>query len=179
VAHAIAVHLQDRGEPVALLAMLDSFPLDSLPGRDPLSEEHDLLALLLDVAGHPSTDVDRPLVVSEVAAILRDEVELLANLEERHVAAFIEIYTHNATLRPTSAVDCFDGDLLYFRAMRDKPADAPTSDTWQSLVTGHIETHEIACTHNTMTQPAPLAHIGRVLAEHLDIINHQRSRAGQ
>ncbi|MDQ3762941.1 MAG: amino acid adenylation domain-containing protein [Actinomycetota bacterium] len=179
VAHAIAVHLQNQGESVALLAMLDSFPLGSRRVRHPLLEEHELLALLLvEVAGHASPNGDRPpLSVSEVAAILRDEDELLANLEERHVAAFIEIYTHNATLKPISPVGCFHGDLLYFRAMHGKAADASTSETWRSLVNGHIETHEIACTHNTMTQPTPLAHIGRVLAEHLDIINnHQRSR---
>ena len=58
-------------------------------------------------------------------------------------------------------------------------ADAPTSDTWQSLISGHIETHEIACTHTTMTQPAPLAHIGRVLAEHLDIISSRFPRRGR
>ncbi|MGH3754912.1 MAG: amino acid adenylation domain-containing protein, partial [Pseudonocardiaceae bacterium] len=171
VAHAIAVRLQHQGEPVALLAMLDSFPIGSPRGVHPLPEEHDLLALLLEVAGHTSINVDRPLSVPEVAAMLRDEDELLAGLEQRHVAAFIEIYANDVALRPTSAVGSFDGDLLYFQAMHDRPADTPTSDVWRSAVTGRIETHEIACQHNAMTQPAPLAHIGRVVAKHLDIIN--------
>ncbi|MGH3867514.1 MAG: hypothetical protein ACRDQ4_15515 [Pseudonocardiaceae bacterium] len=48
--------------------------------------------------------------------------------------------------------------------------DGPTSHAWRYAVTGHIETHQIACTHNAMTQPAPLAHIGRILAERLDTI---------
>jgi thioesterase domain-containing protein len=172
VAHSIAVHLQDQGEPVALRAMLDSFPLDSTQPADPPPAQHDILALLLEIAGYPATDVDHPLSVSKVAAILRDEIEPLAGVDERHVLAFIEVFAHNATLKPTSALGCFNGDLLYFRAMHDKPANAPTSDTWRPLVNGHIETHDIACTHNTMTQPKPLAHIGRVLAKHCDLINN-------
>ncbi|MGH3833651.1 MAG: alpha/beta fold hydrolase, partial [Pseudonocardiaceae bacterium] len=179
VAHAIATRLQHQGEPVALLAMLDSFPLDCRRGGNPPPTQHDLLVHLLGVAGHPAANGDRPLSGSEIAAILRDADELLAGLEERHVAAFTEIYAHNLTLRPASAVGCFDGDLLYFRAMRDKPADAPTSDIWRFLVSGRINTHEIACTHHTMTQPVPLAHIGRVLAEHLDIINNHQGGRGE
>jgi pristinamycin I synthase-3/4 len=176
VAHAIAVRLQDHNESVALLAMLDSAPLHVRRRRISLPTQHDLLALLLEVTGHPLVTIDHPLSVAGVAAILRDEVELLAGLEQRHVEAFIEIYAHNATLRSASAVGCFDGDLLYFHATHDKPADALNSDAWRPLVRGHIDTYEIACTHNTMTQPAPLAHIGRILAKHLDIINnHPRS----
>lgn len=103
----------------------------------------------------------------------RDDV--LAAMEERHVAGFIEVYANNFALRPTAVVGSFDGDLLYFQAMHDRPADAPAGQVWRSVVTGHIETHEIACRHNAMTQPAPLAHIGRVVAERLDIINNRQS----
>ncbi|MCA1694777.1 MAG: non-ribosomal peptide synthetase, partial [Actinobacteria bacterium] len=177
VAHAIAVRLQHQDERVPLLAMLDSSPIDSQPPCTPLPEEHDILALLLEIFGHTSVNVDRSLSVSEVLATLRDTDGyggLLASMEERHIAAFIEIYAHNATLRPTSVVGSFDGDLLYFRAIHEAPADAAAGQAWRSLVTGHIETHQIACRHNAMAQPAPLAHIGRVTTEHLDIINNQR-----
>ncbi len=185
VAHAIAVRLQHQGEPVALLAMLDSSPIDSPRGLNPLPEEHDILDLLLEVTGHTPANVDRPLSVPEVVAMLRgkdghDDVlaAMLAAMEERHVAAFIEVYANNFALRSTSVVGSFDGDLLYFQAMHDKPADAPAGQAWRSVVTGHIETHEIACRHNAMTQQAPLAHIGRVVAEHLDTINNQQRSLG-
>jgi amino acid adenylation domain-containing protein len=173
VAHAIAVRLQHQGEPVALLGMLDSLPIDAQRSSNPLPEEHDILALLLEVFGHTSIKADRPWTVSEFVAMLRDEGGyggLLASMDERHVAAFIEIYANNATLKPTSVVGSFEGDLLYFQAMHDKPVDGPTSHAWRYAVTGHIETHQIACTHTAMTQPAPLAHIGRILAERLDTI---------
>lgn len=104
---------------------------------------------------------------------------MLAAMEERHVAGFIEVYANNFALRPTAVVGSFDGDLLYFQAMHDRPADTPAGQAWRSLVTGHIETHEIACRHNAMTQPAPLAYIGRVVAERLDIINNQKKSLGE
>ncbi|MGH3783717.1 MAG: alpha/beta fold hydrolase, partial [Pseudonocardiaceae bacterium] len=176
VAHATAVRLQEQSEPIALLAMLDSFPIDVTHIG---TLQHHLRALLLEVADHAPADANRPLSVSEVAAILRDGDGLLAGLEERYVEAVIEIYVNNATLKSTSAVGCFHGDLLYFRAMHDKPADASDSNIWRSLVSGHIETHEISCTHSAMTQPAPLAHIGRVLAAQLDIINNHQGSHGE
>ncbi|MGH3916860.1 MAG: alpha/beta fold hydrolase, partial [Pseudonocardiaceae bacterium] len=181
VAHAIAVRLQHQGESVALLAILDSSPFDSRRGVRPLLGDQELLTLLLEVVGHTPVEEDRPLNVSDVVAILRDGEfygGLVADMEERHATAFIEIYANNAALMPTSPVGCFEGDVLYFQAMHDRPADAPTGQAWRSAVTGHIEIHQIACGHNDMTQPAPLAHIGRVVAEHLEAINDQQQTLG-
>ncbi len=55
-------------------------------------------------------------------------------MEERHITALIEISANNVALRPASVVGSFEGNLLYFHAMHDKPADAPTSQGWQSAV---------------------------------------------
>ncbi|HET9258095.1 MAG TPA: hypothetical protein VFO16_23265 [Pseudonocardiaceae bacterium] len=150
--------------------MLDSVPIGSEPGSGPQFTQHDILALLLEMTGHPSADIDHPLSVPEVTTILRDKNELLTGLTEERITAFIEIFTRNAALRSASAVGRFHGDLLYFRAAHDTPVNGSAEETWRSLVSGRIETHDIACTHNAMTQPAPLAHIGQVLASHLDAI---------
>jgi enterobactin synthetase component F len=170
VAHAIAVRLQQVGESVALLAMLDSYPFDGLRVRrdhNPVPAEHELLALLLKLAGHPLDEVSPTLSRSEVAAIIRDQVELLAGFDEHHVDAFIETYAHNVTLTTTSPPGCFDGDVLYFRATRKKSAGGFDGDPWRSFIRGIIETHEIDCEHETMTQPGPIAQIGRILGTHL------------
>ncbi|MGH3842872.1 MAG: alpha/beta fold hydrolase, partial [Pseudonocardiaceae bacterium] len=179
VAHAIAVRLQHQGDSVSLLAVLDSLPFDSPRRFNLRPAEHQTLALLLKI--YTSIEVDRKLSVSEVVAMLRDKDShsVLASMEECHVTAFVEIFSHNLALRPTSAVGSFDGDLLYFHAMRDNPMDAPAGKAWRSAVTGRIETHEVACGHLDMTQPAPLAHIGRVVAEHLDVINKHQGSLGE
>ncbi|MGH3854142.1 MAG: amino acid adenylation domain-containing protein [Pseudonocardiaceae bacterium] len=177
IAHALAVRLQHQGEQVALLAMLDSTPLDSRPACDAPPAEHDVLAALLQAAGHLPTTPDQPLTLPEVMTMLRGEDAdqgRLATLDDHHLAALIDTFAHHAALRPTSAIKAFDGDLLYFSATPDIPTDTPTSQAWRPLVTGHIHTHHIAATHHTMTQPTPLAHIAGVLAHHLDIINNHQ-----
>ncbi|MGH3866175.1 MAG: hypothetical protein ACRDQ4_08580 [Pseudonocardiaceae bacterium] len=81
--------------------------------------------------------------------------------------------THQLSLLKLSSTNATDPSVAPWPTpSHDKPADVPHSDIWRSLVSGHIETHEIACAHNTMTQPASLAKIGQVLAKHLDIINN-------
>nr|QEO74014.1 hypothetical protein [uncultured bacterium] len=97
------------------------------------------------------------------------QAAMLAAMEERHVAGLIEVYANNFALRPTAAVGRFEGDVLYLQAMHDRPADAPTGQAWRSVVTGHIKTYETACRHSATTQPVPLAYIGRVAAERLDV----------
>jgi thioesterase domain-containing protein len=68
-------------------------------------------------------------------------------------------------LLPTYTDATFNGDLLYFRAAQgDHVADA---GAWPSRITGEIITHDIACTHHTMTQAEPIALIGRLITEYL------------
>ncbi|WP_241268859.1 amino acid adenylation domain-containing protein [Streptomyces chrestomyceticus] len=177
LAHAIAVRLQARGERVALLAMLDSRPIDPHGMTDSAVPEHDILALLLEAAGHDPDRFARPLTVPGVAAVLRGpggDDELLDSLKqhpalgEDRLTAVTEVFTNSVKLLPTFSEGIFDGDLLYFRATEGKPAHAPTAETWRHLVTGHIENHDIACTHHAMTQAEPLARIGREVAAHLE-----------
>ncbi|MFH8408889.1 amino acid adenylation domain-containing protein [Streptomyces sp. NPDC018019] len=176
LAHAIAVRLQARGERVALLAMLDSRPIDPHGATGSAVTEHDILALLLEAAGHDPDRFTRPLTVPGVAAVLRGEGggEVLDSLKEHpalgedRLTAVTEVFTNSVKLLPTFSEGIFDGDLLYFHATEGKPAHAPTAESWRHLVTGHIENHDIACTHHAMTQAGPLSRIGREVAAHLD-----------
>ncbi|MFI0260845.1 amino acid adenylation domain-containing protein [Streptomyces sp. NPDC017056] len=176
LAHAAAVRLQARGERVALLAMLDSRPIDPHGTTGSDVTEHDILSLLLEAAGHEPERFTRPLTVPGVAAVLREHDgadELLASLKEHpalgedRLAAVTEVFTNSVKLLPTFSEGVFDGDLLYFHATEGKPDHAPTAGAWRHLVTGDIESHDIACTHHAMTQPGPLARIGRKVAAHL------------
>ncbi|WP_234440699.1 non-ribosomal peptide synthetase [Streptomyces rimosus] len=176
LAHAIAVRLQARGERVALLAMLDSRPIDPHGATGSAVTEHDILSLLLEAAGHAPDRFPRPLTVPGVAAVLRGQDggdELLDSLKEHpalgedRLTAVTEVFTNSVKLLPTFSEGVFDGDLLYFHATENKPAHAPTADSWRHLITGHIENHDITCTHHAMTQAGPLARVGRVVGAHL------------
>ncbi|WP_406113199.1 amino acid adenylation domain-containing protein [Streptomyces sp. NBC_01014] len=184
LSHAIAVRLQERGERVALLAMLDSRPIDPRSRLRSLPDDRAALALLLEAAGHtPPGPGLSALTATEVAAILSSDggngplsaslaeyrgLGKHQGLAEHHVAAMTSVLTNSVRLQPTFVEGVFDGDLLYFHATQGKSAQALDGEAWRPWVTGRIESHDIACTHHAMTQAAPLARIGQSVSRHLD-----------
>ncbi|GGZ50253.1 hypothetical protein GCM10010387_50770 [Streptomyces inusitatus] len=170
-AHAVAVRLQDEGEEVALLALLDSYPRD--PGAAvPLPDEREVLATLLDFAGHPREAEDgedgEPPRLADAVEILRNGGGPLADLEERRLVALTEVFSNNARISATHLPGRFDGSLLHFTATADeRPPELVTAAAWEPTVTGRVERYAVDCTHQEMCRPAPLARIGRVLAERL------------
>jgi glyine---[glycyl-carrier protein] ligase len=165
VAHAIATRLQEQGESVALLAVLDTYPSsgDGEPQNGNV-DDGELLAVQLKALGYYQGD--EPLQVSSALDILRQQGDLLSNLEEHEVTAILQVMKHNSRLASSFRPKRFDGDMLLFVATQD---DAPPpADSWKSYVGGKIAVHEIDCKHVQMMQPGPLATIGRALANELD-----------
>jgi len=154
VVHAMATLLQEQGERVAVLAMLDSYPVRTGPVRD-----SEAPAALLESLGYPPG--------GDLAVVLREAGSPLAALTDEQLHAMSTTFARNVALLNTVATSGFDGDLLFFAATADKGTTAPRPQLWAPLVTGRIETHEIDCAHGEMTQPRPLAEIGRVLAARL------------
>ncbi|MEV0084099.1 amino acid adenylation domain-containing protein [Saccharopolyspora sp. NPDC050642] len=144
LAHAVAARLQSDGERVALLALLDARPVD--PQEQRVAPKHeDVLSLLLEAAG--------------------PDAEAHLALGEEHLTALTTVLVHAAALLPTFTESVFDGDLLYFRATR---ADQVTDGgAWRSRITGEVISHDIDCTHHTITQSEPMAVIGRLIADRL------------
>ena len=150
-AHAVAVRLQDSGERVAFLASLDGYPATGgadLPLLDP--GDPGLWPAIVASMGHDPASPDSPL-----AGIGPGGLDTLARVFAEH---------GNLRRRFRSAV--FDGDMLFFVATADR-VDPPNTAAWHPHVTGTVEVHEVATAHGTMTQPDPLARIGRVVGEHL------------
>jgi thioesterase domain-containing protein len=172
-AHAIATRLQEQGESVALLAVLDTYP--SSGDGEPQNRNVDdgkLLADQLKALGYYHGD--EPLQVSSALDILRQAGDLLSNLEEHQVTAVLQAMRDNSRLANNFRPQRFDGDMLLFVATQDEAS--PPADSWKSYVSGKIAVHEIDCEHVQMMQPAPLAKISRVLASELD---RQSPPAGQ
>ncbi|WP_449657896.1 amino acid adenylation domain-containing protein [Streptomyces chrestomyceticus] len=177
-AHAIAVRLQAEGEKVAFLALLDSYPRDPEAAVPPV-EERDVLATLLDFAGHGEdvTDAEQ-LRVEDVMEILRRGGGPLADIEERRVGALADVFVNSAELASAHAPGRFDGDLLHFTATAGRPDGAPTAAVWEPFVTGRVRRYTVDCTHHAMCRPEPLAEIGRVVAERLDGADRPRRQDG-
>ena len=171
VAYAMATQLQDAGEAVSLLALLDSYPIERLDRAQDETGTDDarLLANQLKALGYYSGD--EPLQISSALDILRRKGDMLSNLEEHQVYAIIQVLRQNSGLARNFVPQRFHGEVLLFAATQG--GSRPEPDKWKPYVDGNISVYEIHCEHEHMTRPIPLAKIGRVLANEFE----KRSKA--
>ncbi|MGP3973161.1 thioesterase domain-containing protein [Streptomyces sp. 8N114] len=143
LAHAVAARLQEEGEDVSLLALLDSVPLDRTPRLDPDADPSVVRRLVTEAVGHDLVD-------------------------DAQLTAVTRMLAHYAALRPTWAPAVHRGDAHYFRATETAPAHAPHPAAWHPHLTGHLTLHDIPCTHAAMGHPDAMASIGRLLSPLLE-----------
>jgi amino acid adenylation domain-containing protein len=166
VAHALAVKLRAAGEKVSLLALMDAYPSDIWEGK-PEPEERDAVMALLDVIGASAIDENGvPLGRDALMARFRLPGSTLGAASDAELARMIDTALHTMRIYRGLRHEVFDGDLLFFRAT-ERRADAPEWQTWSPYCGGQFEVVDIVSNHNSMSRPAPLSHIGRLLAERL------------
>ncbi|MEU1282734.1 amino acid adenylation domain-containing protein [Kitasatospora sp. NPDC005856] len=169
IAHAVAVRLQELGQDVELLAILDAYPAEGFREL-PVPDQAEALEALLTMGGFGPEDLDgRSLELGAVTALLRREGSPLAGLDEATVAALNEIYLNTNHLVRGYDHRRFEGDVLFFRATVDTIDDTLVPELWEPYVSGRIANTDVACSHKDMTLPAPIAHIASVIAHHLSI----------
>ncbi|WP_407562712.1 amino acid adenylation domain-containing protein [Streptomyces sp. 184] len=157
LAQAVAARLEEQGERVELLALLDAYP-DGGAGTSLFSNED--AAGRAAAASAPQGRLVGPggdeAAVPGVSGRLRSRMEQVM----RNSAGFAPEHTPRRTT----------GDLLLFVATEDRPAGLPVADaveSWKPYVAGNVEPHEIEANHFGMLKSAPAAHIGRILAKRL------------
>jgi thioesterase domain-containing protein len=165
LAHAVAVRLQRRGDSVRLLAMMDSW-LTVEPGSGRPMTADDLLGGLLGLDGlaataEPDLGLDADDVIRRLAAL----PEPFASLPRERVARIVAAGEESLTMTERYRPDRFTGDVVYFAASRDVPADQDGAAGWRVAVDGDVRRHLVDTTHWTMASPEALAAIGRVLNE--------------
>ncbi|MFB6534600.1 amino acid adenylation domain-containing protein [Streptomyces noursei] len=154
VAHEMAVQLQEAGQDVASLVLMDSFPPGlRLPREETVDEAELRQALFASLGRHPDAD---------------DPAGPLALLGERGTAAMLRVFAHHGDLQDGFVPGTFTGDVLLFEATEGKSADAPRPDDWRPHVTGRIAVTPVRGTHGELTRPEQLAQIGPVLADWLE-----------
>ncbi|MEV5705534.1 amino acid adenylation domain-containing protein [Actinoallomurus sp. NPDC052274] len=154
IAHAMAVRLRADGEQVALLALMDSYPLDGAPDADvPLPD------LLRDLGFDVADDV----TAEDVAALL--EGSALGGIDGRRLEGLYRAYLNALRNGRRFVPGRFDGDLLLFTAARNP--EAPPADVWTPHA-ARVERHPVDCAHTEMADPGPLARIAAKLKESLE-----------
>jgi thioesterase domain-containing protein/acyl carrier protein len=166
VAHAMATQLQHEGETVALLAILDGYPIEEYgsPPGEPEFDDEKVLADQLRALGYYRGE--EPLQISQALDILRKEGDILSTLEEHQVGAILRVMKKNAHLARNFRPQQFIGDMLFFAATQGETQ--PAAYRWKPYVNGKIIVHEVDCEHVHMMKPVPLAKIADVLARELD-----------
>ncbi len=171
IAHAMATRLQDLGEQVEILAILDAYPAEGFREL-PVPDQAEALEALLTMGGHgPESLAGKPLELAAVTEVLRREGSPLASLDDRTIEALNTLYLNTNHLVRGFDHRVFDGDVLFFRATVDTIDDTLTPETWTPYVSGRIDNTNVACSHKDMTLPEPIAHIARVVADHINAID--------
>jgi nonribosomal peptide synthetase DhbF len=168
VAHAIAAQLQSMGQEVALLALLDSYPLEHDNARVDPNEDNGVLSAQVDI--NP---------IRALLDILRREG--LSTLKEHHYEAIMDTFKNNTRLVRSFVPQRFHGDILLFVAMETHAQ--PPIDAWRPFVGGKIKVHFVDCAHETIMDPIPAEKIGSILTAELklqtDKTPSQRSKRDQ
>ncbi|MFI6938385.1 amino acid adenylation domain-containing protein [Streptomyces sp. NPDC050418] len=176
IAHAMATRLQDLGEQVEILAILDAYPAEGFREL-PVPDQAEALEALLTMGGYgPESLEGKDLELAAVTEVLRREGSPLASLDDRTIEALNTLYLNTNHLVRGFDHRVFEGDVLFFRATVDTIDETLTPDTWTPYVTGRIDNTDVACSHKDMTLPEPIAHIARVVAERIHRIDTLENR---
>ncbi|WP_200300906.1 non-ribosomal peptide synthetase [Streptomyces adelaidensis] len=180
VAHEMAVQLEESGESVETLAILDAHPAgtnvaeaagtnvadaaasaEAAPGS---VAGRDILSMLLEFFGYdPSLWAGESLTYPRFVEITRAREGLLASFDEQRIAALARTFTNNARVAGLHAPRPFGGNTVMFTARDHSPETA--LGLWRPLVKGSLEVLPVDCTHMEMGGPAALGDVGRVLVE--------------
>uniref|UniRef100_UPI003F49563B amino acid adenylation domain-containing protein n=1 Tax=Streptomyces chartreusis TaxID=1969 RepID=UPI003F49563B len=168
VAQTLAAMLQERGEEVAFLALLDAYPperddwsyIDSPDWRETLEREES--GFLLSVAGLDA-DTGRTVSRAEAVAAIRDSQGLLAGFDESLLHAIVDTNVHCVRLLSRSRTLDYRGDMLFFTAARTTAAEDAPGEVWPAYVTGALTEHVLDCSHDELMSPRALDEIGPLL----------------
>lgn len=153
VCHAIAAKLQDLGERVDLLVMLDSRVPDGDEPQAP-EDEDAMLAEKMKRAGVGEKTLAQYLAQLEPA--MRERVLR----RERGIA---RAAVHNNTVLRTFVPGRVEGDVLFFTAGDGYAA----AESWQKHVAGRVLNHNIPCEHRDMLTPGPVARLAEIITRHI------------
>ncbi|WFA91321.1 non-ribosomal peptide synthetase DhbF [Bacillus subtilis] len=172
VVQAMATQLQNQGEEVSLLVMLDAYPNHFLPIKEAPDDEEALIALLALGGYDPDSLGDKPLDFEAAIEILRRDGSALASLDETVILNLKNTYVNSVGILGSYKPKTFRGNVLFFRStIIPEWFDPIEPDSWKPYINGQIEQIDIDCRHKDLCQPEPLAQIGEILAVKLEELN--------
>ncbi|TQM25439.1 non-ribosomal peptide synthase protein (TIGR01720 family)/amino acid adenylation domain-containing protein [Nocardia bhagyanarayanae] len=161
LAHAMAVQLQDEGEEVALLGMMDSHLRSAADSHADVSVPELLGGLLGDRVAE--FGLDETVELPELAKRLSTLPEPFASFGAERIGRVVDAAVASADLDAVYRPRVFDGRLVYFTAAQSDPTGSAGAATWTAAVTGPVHNHQVDATHWRMTTDSALRQIAEAL----------------
>ncbi|MCQ4202712.1 amino acid adenylation domain-containing protein [Streptomyces coelicoflavus] len=176
-AYAVATALQEQGETVAYLGLLDGYPRDDEPDGprgldeqdepDGLDEVTILQGLLHDMGIDDDLRDDTVPPLAKAAELLRRQGGALAGLDEKTLARVAAVCANGMRVSARFRPAVFRGDMEFFTAAHGRPDRLNAHALWAPYVAGHITDHSVDCTHLEMVTSGPLKEISGAVAAKL------------
>jgi thioesterase domain-containing protein/acyl carrier protein len=158
IAHALACELEQAGQPVGLLAVLDAYPDDGdAPDREGFGDE---VATLFQagLAGDPAYDE----FLIRIRERLRDLYPPITDLGHPEFAQVMLAALNSLRIMRRPAQP-FGGDLLLFTAVPET-GDAPRQPMlWTPFIRGQVDVCPVPTHHGDLLKPAGLSVVGPAL----------------
>lgn len=166
LAHRVATRLQSQGQQVALLAVVDAYPVR------PSREDWDPAELTAQINADVGFDTEQvgPGQEAEVLAELRAKGHPLGHLPGGDIGAAVRVYVNSTALTRGLRPERFTGDVLFYSSGASFSRDDATfnAEVWRPYVSGDITEHVVDFLHeDLMIEPAAVAEIAAVLAKHV------------
>ncbi|MEV6655492.1 amino acid adenylation domain-containing protein [Nocardia fluminea] len=163
IAHAMAVQLQEDGEQVAVLAMLDSTLTSASTAVATTVTAADLLG---GFVGTEQMDLAEPVDIHQLARTLFELSAPQAAVDPTRVDRIVDAAITSATLDAAYHPRRFDGTITYFTAAHSDPTGTTGASSWSEAATG-VDDHAVQATHWRMTEDRALTVIADTLRKQL------------
>ncbi|MDF7759294.1 amino acid adenylation domain-containing protein [Kosakonia cowanii] len=164
LAHEIATLLQQAGQVVSALILLDGYPLGERYREKERQDSESLAALFEALTG--SVPDESALTVEALRRCLVAQEHPLAVMEpvvfEHILAEFREAPRLLAAFTPSR----FQGDILFLRAATRRVGEERLdAQLWSPFVEGRVVTHTLPCSHDGMFSPQALQQAGPLIRD--------------
>ncbi|NJO08829.1 MAG: alpha/beta fold hydrolase [Leptolyngbyaceae cyanobacterium SL_1_1] len=167
IAQAIATRLQQQGDEVERLILLDAYPGQQLKRRN-RPDDQEVLALLLQATGQSLLGSHANLQGKEAVLNQLRQVQLGIQLDLPRLNSLLEITRRNIDLaRQAPVPERYRGDLIFFTAAQGRTDTALTHAAWQPFVTGSIENYNLDAEHGQILTGNSLSTVAQAIAAYL------------
>ncbi|MFJ7277126.1 alpha/beta fold hydrolase, partial [Kitasatospora sp. NPDC098663] len=154
-AHEIAVQLQEQGEEVASLILLDAYPPEP-SAEEPAGEASAAADAEPGEEGQAGPELWAEIIKAEFGHVL-------SGFSDDEIAILTRLFQNNLDIRDTHALGRFEGDALLIVATEGKPEGVSNFARWADYVAGEVAEAPVPSAHSNLVAPDTLGLVAEAL----------------